>query len=266
MPPIPQHSDPLRRLQAVVEVLLGEGGCPWDREQTHQTLLPFLVEEVYELIEAIETGTLEDFREELGDVLLQVVFHARLAEQRGDFSLADVAAGIADKLVNRHPHVFGSGKLETAEEVLENWHDRKMKTRSSALEGVPSGQPALLWAGQIGRRAAKTGFEWESGEEILAKIREETDEIEEELHPAENSGKDAGALEEEVGDLFFAVTQLARRLKIDPEAALRRSTRKFITRFQRMEAALHRSGEEGKALGANQWRVLWNEAKEGEGR
>ncbi len=256
----PSHPDPMARLLQVMADLRGEQGCPWDREQTHRSLVPFLVEEAYELIEAIETGDDAALREELGDVLLQVVFHARIAAERGAFTFADVAAGLADKLVARHPHVFGGPAAESAEEVKAHWHAAKMKDRGSALEGVPAGQPALHWARQVSGRAARTGFEWSSEEEVLRKAEEELGEVRQALRQrGANGGPEA--LEEEVGDLLFAMVNLARRLKVDPESALRRSTRKFIARFRRMEAALHERGERAGELEEAQWRALWEEAK-----
>ena len=256
------HPDPVRRLLDVMAALREENGCPWDRQQTHRTLIPFLVEEAYELIEVIEQGGSEDaLREELGDVLLQVAFHSRIAEERGAFSFQDVARTVAEKLVTRHPHVFGGAPLESAEEVREQWHEAKMKTRNSALEGVPSGQPALHWARQISTRAARTGFEWESAAEIMAKLEEELAEVREAAHQPEGDVRQA-ALEEELGDLLFVVMNLARWYRVDPEAALRRTTQKFIARFQGMEKALHERGQKAGAQNPGQWRALWQEAKQ----
>lgn len=242
--------------------LRAEDGCPWDRQQTHRSLIPFLVEEAYELIESIEQdGSEQALREELGDVLMQVVFHSQIAAERGAFSFQDVAATVAEKLVTRHPHVFGGAPLESAEEVRKQWHEAKMKNRRWALEGVPSGQPALLWARQISTRAARTGFDWESTEEATAKLEEELEEIREALE-AQGENGDREALEEEMGDLLFAAVSLARRVEIDPEAALRRATRKFIVRFQRMEKALHDMGEKAGGQEPARWRALWAEAKQ----
>lgn len=263
----PDHPDPPRRLLQVMAALRGRQGCPWDRQQTHRSLLPFLMEEAYELVEAIETGTEADLREELGDVLLQVVFHARIAEERGAFSFDEVAAGVADKLVRRHPHVFGEGgRLKTAEQVRAAWHAEKMATRTSALDGVPTGQPALLWAAQVGARAARAGFEWEGLPDIFAKIGEELEEIRGALqNPGEqpdDEQRQREALEEEVGDLLFAAVQLARWVKIDPEAALRGATRKFTARFQAMERALKEKGGPAADQGPAQWWALWERAKQ----
>lgn len=261
MPPPQLNSDAVLHLLEVMARLRGADGCPWDREQTHASLVPYLVEEAYELVEAIEQGRDEALCEELGDVLLQVVFHARIAEERGTFSFSEVAAKIADKLVTRHPHVFGGAEaLETPEEVRRIWHEAKMKDRTSALEGVPSAQPALHWARQIGARAAQAGFDWESLEQTLAKVEEEMGEIRGALAQRDAPGG-REALEMELGDMLFALMSLARRLKIDPDMALRRSTRKFIGRFRRMEKALHDSGERAEQQTRPQWFALWKAAK-----
>ena len=259
MPSDPSRPDALARLLDLMATLRGEAGCPWDRQQTHPSLVPYLVEEAYELIEAIETGSDDALREELGDLLLQVVFHAQIAQERGAFSIQDVAEGIAEKMVSRHPHVFGGGEpLDTPEDVRKAWHERKMKSRDSALEGVPSAQPALHWARQIGVRAAQAGFEWESEGEILAKVEEELGEIRQVLA---GRGNGESSLETELGDLLLAVVNLTRWLKIDPDLALRRSTRKFIARFRRMEDALHTQGERAGEQKSAQWRALWAAAK-----
>lgn len=257
------QSNGISRLLEVMARLRGEDGCPWDREQNHATLVPYLIEEAYELVEAIEAEGDQALCEELGDVLLQVVFHARIAEERGAFTFSDVAARIAEKLVTRHSHVFGgSAKLESPEEVRRKWHQEKMKARNSALEGVPSAQPAMHWARQIGARAAQTGFEWESTEQILDKVQEEAAEVRQAIQFRKVAGGEA-RLEMELGDLLFVVMNLARWLKIDPDLALRRSTRKFIGRFSRMEKALHDRGESTDAQTAGQWFSLWESAKQG---
>ena len=260
-----------------MEMLRGEAGCPWDKKQTHQSLVPYLVEEAYELIEAIEQGDTSAVREELGDVLLQVVFHAQIARENGQFDIHQVAGTLADKLVERHPHVFqrkddsggaapGNGQgqpehLTTAEGVVNAWHRQKQATRESALEGIPSGQPALYWARQVGGRAAKAGFEWDRLDQIQDKIREELAEVEANLSMPRGEARQQ-ALEDELGDLLFATTQLARWLDIDPEAALRGAVRKFAARFQRMEAALHERIQQAGASNYVEWRDLWAEAEQ----
>jgi len=271
MPNPPHHADPFQRLLAVMAALRGEEGCPWDKKQTHQSLVPFLVEEAYELIEAIEQGQDSAMREELGDVLLQVVFHAQVASERGAFDMAQVAGQLADKLVLRHPHVFGGdndgknpeAQPTSAQDVGAAWHRQKMTQRNSALEGIPSGQPALYWARQVGGRAAKSGFEWDQLEQILDKIREELAEVEENLSMPKGAERQR-ALEDEVGDLLFATTQLARWLEVDPEAALRGAVKKFMSRYQRMENALHERKQQTDASKPVEWRDLWAVAKEGD--
>lgn len=265
-------SDGITQLLEVMAKLRGEQGCPWDREQNHATLVPYLIEEAYELVEAIEAGGDEELREELGDVLLQVVFHARIAAERGAFDFSDVAAGIADKLVRRHSHVFGGdAPLESPEAVRRKWHAEKMKSRNSALDGVPSAQPAMHWARQIGARAAQSGFDWEGTGQILAKLEEESAEVREAIDRRDDvdggggGGGGAGDLEMELGDLLFVAINLARWLKIDPDLALRRSTRKFIGRFRHMEKALHERGESAQAQTAEAWTSLWEAAKQGPG-
>ena len=272
MPQPPIHPDAFRRLLQVMSALRGESGCPWDKKQTHQTLVPFLVEEAYELIEAIEQADQAAIREELGDVLLQVVFHAQIAKDAGTFDMDDIAGKLADKLIERHPHVFSNPgenpqeklsdqpKTDPAEAVRQSWHTQKMAHKKSALEGIPTGQPALYWARQVGSRAAQAGFEWDRLEQIFNKVREELAEVEDNLSMPDGEHRQ-NALEDELGDLLFAATQLARWLKVDPEAALRRAVRKFSGRFQRMEAALHERIERSQPSNKVEWRDLWDQAK-----
>ena len=248
------------RLLEVMAALRGPDGCPWDRAQTHHSLVPFLIEEAYELIDAIEAGQDDALREELGDVLLQVVFHARIAEERGAFSFADVAASLADKLVERHPHVFGGEPLAGAEAVREAWHVRKMQTRHSALDGVPDALPALQWAREISARAARAGFEWNQRGEILAKIAEELAEFRQAVAQRADGGA-SEELETEFGDLLFALVQLARWQGIDAEGALRRATRKFIHRFRWMEDAIRARGLQHDQQTPSRWWALWAQAK-----
>ena len=285
----PGGADPMARLLRVMAALRGQEGCPWDRAQSHRSLVPFLIEEVYELIEAIEDGGDQTsgggqpaprdaaIREELGDVLLQVVFHAQIAQERGAFSFRDVAGALADKLEARHPHVFGGDPLPGPEAVGDAWHRAKMKTRDSAMDGIPSALPALQWAHQVSQRAAREGFEWNHKGEIHDKAAEELGEFKEAISALESGGSREEA-EMELGDLLFSMVQLARWEGIDPETALRRSTRKFILRFRWMEEALRSQGRPGgvKKPDLNrpglqqrgprepgQWWALWNEAKIG---
>ena len=290
--PPPDGADPVERLLRVMATLRGGEGCPWDRAQTHRSLAPFLIEEAYELIEAIERGdeTSGDetngdetgggqpaprdaaMREELGDVLLQVVFHAQIAEERGAFSFRDVAGALAGKLEARHPHVFGGDPLPNSAAVQDAWHRAKMKNRDSAMDGIPAALPALQWANQVSQRAAREGFEWNHKGEIHDKAAEELGEFRAAISALDDGGSRAEA-EMELGDLLFSLVQLARWENIDPETALRRSTRKFIARFRWMEEALRaRGAQDGEEqpghqqpgrLEPGQWWALWKEAKIG---
>ena len=235
---------------AVQARLRAPGGCPWDREQTHATLRTYLIEEAYEVLDAIEKGSSQDLAEELGDLLLQVLFHADLARETGAFDISDVITGIHDKMVRRHPHVFGNVKAETSGEVLKNWAQLKAKEKQaasrngrpsqapapSALDGVPRNLPALLEAYQMTRRAAQVGFDWEQVEGIFEKLEEETTELRAAL-----AASNRRAVEEEVGDLLFSVVNLARFLRLDPEVTLKHSNLKFKKRFQEMEREASRS-------------------------
>jgi tetrapyrrole methylase family protein/MazG family protein len=241
-------------------------GCPWDREQTPQTLRRYFIEETYEAIEAIDNDDPELLCEELGDVLLQVVFHAQLAAETGDFNVDDVTDGIVRKLVRRHPHVFGDVDVQDSAEVLRNWEKIKKdekkhseaRRRDSALDGVPKGLPALMQAMEISKRAVKVGFEWGSLVDVLAKLDEEVAELRAELD-AETQNSDRVLAE--LGDLLFTVVQIARWNKLDPEEALRSMVARFELRFRHMEK---RASERGKGLvdhSTAELDKLWEEAK-----
>jgi len=257
-------------LVAVQARLRAPGGCPWDREQTHATLRTYLIEETYEVLDAIENGSAQDLAEELGDLLLQVLFHADLARETGAFDISDVVTGIHDKMVRRHPHVFGDVKADTARDVLRNWVQLKAKEKQaaslnsgashdpaiSALDSVPRNLPALLEAYQMTRRAAQLGFDWERVEGIFEKLEEETTE----LHVAlEASNRQAA--EEEVGDLLFSVVNLARFLGLDPEVTLKHSNLKFKKRFQEMEREASSSEKNLSQLSKEELEQLWDSAK-----
>ena len=260
-------------LIAVMAKLRAPGGCPWDAEQTYMSLSQYLLEEAYETFDAIQeseqTGDTANLREELGDLLLQVVFHSTIGTERGDFTIDDVAAGITQKLILRHPHVFGDEKFERAEDVLNNWDDLKAKerkasgklekVRESILDEVPVHFPALLEALKVSKKAAKEGFDWENNEQVFDKINEEIAELKE---AAESS--DAQHIEEEVGDLLFAVVNLARRLNIEPETALKRTNRKFRRRFKHIETELRSSGFSLEQADLKTMDDLWNAAKAAE--
>ena len=227
--------------------------CPWDREQTHQSLTRHLLEETYEVLEAIEglPASMPQLEEELGDLLFQVVFHATLAAEAGEFTLADVARGIHDKLVHRHPHVFGAVEADTPDAVMRNWEQIKQveKGRQSLMDGIPGDLPSLLYAHKVQRKAASVGFDWDSAEGVYPKVAEELREVE----------ADPG--DEELGDLLFAAVNLARHLKVDPEAALRGATAKFRDRFRVMEAMAGDRGVELAALDLAGLDALWDDAK-----
>jgi MazG family protein len=257
-------------LVAVQARLRAPGGCPWDREQTHSTLRTYLIEEAYEVLDAIEKRNSQDLAEELGDLLLQVLFHADLARETGAFDISDVIIGIHDKMVRRHPHVFGDVKAETAGEVLKNWAQLKAKEKlaaspkgvpsqnpaPSALDGVPRNVPALLEAYQMTRRAAQVGFDWERVEGIFEKLEEEAAELRAAL-----AASNRRAVEEEVGDILFSVVNLARFLGLDPEVTLKHSNLKFKERFQEMESEALGSGQRLSQLSKEELERLWVAAK-----
>jgi nucleoside triphosphate diphosphatase len=237
-----------------------ERGCPWDREQDFATIAPYTIEEAYEVADAIERADLAALKDELGDLLLQVVFHARMAEEAGHFAFDDVAAAIADKMVRRHPHVFGDAEISTVAAQNEAWEAHKAAERrekfghDSVLDGVALALPALLRAAKISRRAARIGFDWPDADAVIDKIEEEIDEIEDAID--DNAPK--AVLEDEVGDLLFAVANLARKLDLEPETALRRATAKFERRFRQVEA-LARARGIGNDVDALE--DLWDEVK-----
>ncbi|MGI8812744.1 MAG: nucleoside triphosphate pyrophosphohydrolase [Pyrinomonadaceae bacterium] len=257
-------------LIAVMQRLRAPGGCPWDAEQTYESLSQFLLEEAYEAFDAIheagETGNTDHLREELGDLLLQVVFHSTIAKEKGDFSIDDVAEGVTEKLVLRHPHVFEDKKLDTAADVLANWDELKANQRkasgktetvqNSILDEVPLHFPALLEALKLTKRAAKVGFDWESTEQIFSKLDEEIGELHEAV-----AGSNAEDIAGELGDLLFVVVNLARRFDIEPETALKKTNRKFRTRFQFIEDSLKADGRTTEHSDLSEMDVLWNKAK-----
>lgn len=244
----------------IMSRLRGEQGCPWDKQQTHESLKPYLIEESHEVLEAIDLKDPRHLTEELGDLLLQVVFHAQIAKEKGDFSSDDVLKGLVEKLKNRHPHVFGGASAETAEEVLRDWEKNKMKEkegkRESYLDGVPPSLPALMRAQKVQKKAARAGFDWVKKEEIFAKVEEEWDEFKKAVDL-----KSREEIEEEVGDLFFTLVNLARFLKMDSEQLLRQSTEKFILRFQTMEKEAKKSGQLLEKMTPAEMNQLWDQVK-----
>ncbi len=245
-------------LVEVMRRLLAPDGCPWDREQTLATLKPYLLEETYELLEAIDTGDAGHHCEELGDVLFQVVFQAAIRARDGQFDIDDVSRGIADKLTRRHPHVFGDAKVSGSAQVLQNWHDlkQKEKSRRRTLEGVPHTLPALARAAKLGERAGQVGFDWPDAVGPRAKIDEEL----RELDLALASG-DRDAAASEVGDLLFAVVNLARKAGLDAEDALRGTMNRFESRFAYVEDRLADRGKTPRESSLDEMDALWNEAK-----
>ena len=248
----------LREMLEVIEALRAPDGCPWDREQTPKTLRPYLLEETYELLEAIDSDDADEMSEELGDVLLQVFMHHAIAQEQGRFTIADVAHHATAKMINRHPHVFGDVEAATAEQVLANWEGLKSKEagkrgRLSALEGAPRTLPALAWALSLQKRAARVGFDWPSDEGVLDKVAEEAAEL-----AAETTRE---RQQEELGDLLFSLVNLARRLKVNPEDALRQSSRRFYSRFESMEQAAREAGRDVRDMTPEELDGLWREAK-----
>ena len=249
------------RLVDIMARLRAPGGCPWDREQTPESLRPYVLEEAYEVIEAIDQRDPAKIRDELGDLLLQVVFQAELAAEGGRFTIADVAQAIADKLERRHPHVFGSVQVEGADDVVRNWKRIKADERRAAgdegmFAGVPKALPALARAQQLGERAAQHGLDWEDVRGALEKVREELGEVEGAL-----AAGDAEAAGRELGDLLLAVTSVARHLPVPAEMALREATDRFVERAQRVEAAAQAAGRPLEQLGPDEIDRLWQAAK-----
>jgi MazG family protein len=256
----PDAGHQLARLRAIMHRLRAPGGCPWDAEQTHASLVPNLIEEAYETVDTIQRGDIEHLKEELGDLLLQVVFHSELAEEAGNFNLDDVARGISDKLVRRHPHVFALSSATTSDAVLRQWDEIKRAEKGDVgkpyLHGVGKGLPALLRAVKLQKKAAKVGFDWPDEAGVLAKLREELDELE----YAVRAGDDA-ATEEEMGDLLFSVVNLARFRKVDPEMLMAAANTKFETRFAAMERDLKQHGLDLESATPARMEESWEAAK-----
>ncbi len=268
IPPYPEAKAmvsrfPLDRIVNIMEQLRGENGCPWDREQTHASLKRYLIEETYEVLEAIDEGNMYKVCEELGDLLLQIAFHAQIARESGFFDLNDVVEGISEKLVRRHPHVFGSATVNSSREVSVNWEkikkgelEEKGETRQSLLDGIPQNMPALMKAEKIQRKAAKVGFDWPEYTGALDKVMEEIDEIKEAVSKA-----DQIRIRDEIGDLLFAVVNLARLLEVNSEEALTAAIRKFKERFKTMETLAAQARRELGSMDLAELDSLWEEAK-----
>lgn len=280
-----RHAKPVKRRQAtpgewfeklvaVQARLCAPGGCPWDREQTHESLRTYLVEEAYEVLEALEGGNDAKLAEEMGDLLLQIVFHSQIAQERGGFTISDVIREIHDKMIRRHPHVFGVTSAKDSAEVLRNWEQIKAEERlskaeasgnlsgskgpkeASLLDGVSRVLPATLEGFQLTRKASRIGFDWETAGGIFEKMGEETRELQNAL-----DGREQPKVEEELGDLLFAAVNLARFLKVDPEIALKKANAKFSRRFRSMEKLAREGGREFKNLPREEMEALWDLAK-----
>lgn len=258
----------LPRLREIVRRLRAPGGCPWDIEQSHESLIPNLLEEAYEAADAIRSGDRPHMCEELGDLMLQAVMHAQIAHEAGDFDLDDVATGISDKLVRRHPHVFGDSDAADTDAVLAQWDEIKEAEKqaagtgdqpSSATDGVPVGMPALMRAKELQKKAAKVGFDWDLPEQVLPKVDEELDEVK-----AAMSEGDPGAVADEIGDLLFAVVNLSRKLKVDPEAALAAANAKFVRRFRGVEQQFAAEGRQLAGATLAQMDAAWDSVKAAE--
>jgi MazG family protein len=276
--PHPQRLSPgdwFEKLVAIQKRLRDPGGCPWDREQTHHTLRTYLIEEAYEVLDALESGDDEKFVEELGDLLLQVTFHSQIAAETGRFDVSDVIRAVHEKMIRRHPQVFGEKRAKDSAEVLKNWHRIKAQERQakesadptaaierrpeSALDGVPRAIPATLEGLQLTKKAARTGFDWDDAAGIFVKLREETGEIQHALRAG-----DQPKIEEEFGDLLFAAVNLARFLHVDPEIALKNANAKFVRRFHQMERLAANSGRNFEDVPRAEKETLWLSAKHSE--
>ncbi|GAA5495417.1 nucleoside triphosphate pyrophosphohydrolase [Rubritalea halochordaticola] len=242
----PEDGKQLERLRAIMHRLRSPGGCPWDAEQTHQSLVPHMIEETYETVDTIQREDWEHLKEELGDLLLQVVFHSEIAEGDGRFNLDDVARGISDKLVRRHPHVYGDSQVDGADGVLSQWDEIKRQEKGAEekpyLHGVGKGLPGMLKAAKLQKKVSKVGFDWPDARSILDKVREELDEVEEAFDSYQEGGEVPDALQAEIGDLLFVVVNVARKLGVNPEVAIERTNLKFEERFQRLETSLRERG------------------------
>jgi MazG family protein len=264
------HLPPVDRLRAIMHRLRAPGGCPWDAEQTHQSLLPHLIEEAYEVAEAIRGGDRDSIVDELGDLLLQPVFHAEIASERGDYDFDDIATAIGDKLIRRHPHVFGESDVADSADVLRQW-DRIKRAESGNDTGdefetkpyltrANEGLPALINATKVQKKAARVGFDWPDGDmtPVLGKIREETDEV-----AAALASGQADRVAEEIGDLLFAVVNLARKQRLDAELLLHHATAKFVGRFQAVERLLRERGQTLEEATLEQMDAAWDTVKQG---
>ena len=255
---MPTPGEQFEALIAIMDRLRDPGGCPWDQKQTMESLQPYLIEEAYECLDAMERGDRDEQCDELGDLLLQIVFQSRIASEDGSFTLSDVIQAISDKMIRRHPHVFSDGSAEDAEDVLTQWEEIKRREKGdqprSIVAGIPVSAPALQRAARLGEKVSRVGLDWDSAAAVREKVDEELGELEE----AAQRG-DAAQIEEELGDLLFTVAQLARHLKVEPEGALRKATRKFTKRIEHIEASLDQADQTWEQV--DDVERLWDEAK-----
>jgi len=252
----------IQELLKIMEALRGDKGCPWDKEQTRESLKPYIIEEAYELFEAIEENDPENIKEELGDLLFQIVFQCQIAKERAEFDMSGVIEKIGEKMIARHPHVFGDTECRTPEEVTKQWEvlkKREGKLRESILEGVPKAMSSLLRAHRLQKRAAQAGFDWEKVEDVLEKLDEELNEFKEALE-----SKDQKGIEDELGDILFMLVNISRFISVNPEDALRKTISKFIHRFRYIEMKAAEQGKKLSDMTLQEMDRLWDEAKEKE--
>lgn len=251
--------DEFEKLIDIMGRLRSANGCPWDKEQTNESLKPYLIEEAYEVLEAIDDGSPAKLKEELGDLLFQIVFHCQLASEKGDFSIYDVINSISEKIIGRHPHVFGNMRFESSDEVKRQWHERKKeegKFKESILDGVPKSLPSLLRAQRLQSRASKVGFDWEKAQDVFGKIDEELAELKTAL--AKGTKKE---IEEELGDVLFVLVNVSRLAGINAEEALKKTIKKFISRFKYIEKKAEEAKKDITDLSLEEMDSLWEEAK-----
>jgi len=256
--------DNFKNMVEIMDILRSENGCPWDREQTHQTLKPHLIEESYEVLEAIEDGSMEMLKEELGDLLLQVLFHSQIAKENGSFSINDVITSLKEKIIRRHPHVFDKTSVKDSKEVMFNWEKIKRqekKDRKSVLDGVPRILPSLIRARQVQAKAARVGFDFPDKEEAFLKVEEEVREFKEAVF-----SKNQDEIEEEFGDFLFSLVNVSRFVSVDPEESMRKAIDKFIRRFKSLEEAIESSGGSFDKLSLEEMDAMWSKNKESEGK
>jgi MazG family protein len=254
-------ADAFAELIRIMQRLRAPGGCPWDREQTHASIKPYLIEEAYEVAEAIDDNDFDELRKELGDLLLQVVFHAQMADEVGRFGIEDVVRGINEKMVRRHPHVFSDTEVSGADEVLRNWariksEERRDRPDNSIVAGVPRALPALLRAHRLGEKASHIGFDWTCPEDVLIKVDEELGELRQAI-----AGGDAGEIETELGDVLLALSSLGRHLRAHSEEALQKASDRFVRRFRYVEARLNEQNRDPHDVSAEELNRLWEDAK-----